>query len=368
MGTSFPTKSDELTAEWLTTALRDNGALGDGAVTQVTCEGVGEQGQTGECFKLALEYGGDRGQAPDTLVAKVSPPHEEIRGQMHAMGLYEREVRFYEHFGADAGISVPGCFGAHIDSETGDFLLLLEDMSECRNGDFWVSNLEDTQTAVDAAAKMHARWWKSPKLAEAAWLKQHDNVDYNETLLGAVIRGVLPVAEEKFPEHLTGNLLQAARKLAEGWEGFIHHDEGDDFTLVHGDFHPKQMFFPQDGAGRFAVFDWQTAAASVPGEDLARILYMGQRSADLRDSRAALLQRYLDGLTKGGVEYDLGRVERSVQQGLMISLFITVFASATSDVAILDEAASARGVDYRERMFTDLGEVIEDFQATDVLG
>ena len=266
MADTFPTTGDALTAEWVTETLHGTGALPDGSrISNIDRAGVEEQGQTGEVFRLTLTYEGDTGHAPASLVAKVAPPFEEIRQQMHALGLYEREVRFYQNFATEVGLPVPKPYFADINSETGDFLLLLEDMSDCRNGDFWVSAIDDVRQAVDAAAVMHAKWWCSPRLGEAKWPQQHDDVAYNETMLAAVLRGTLPVVQQKYPEQFSGYLLETTQKLADKWESFFHYDEGDPFTLIHGDYHPKQMFFPTDKGGRFAVFDWQTVAAGWPG-------------------------------------------------------------------------------------------------------
>jgi len=367
MAGDFPTTGDAITPQWLTGVLREAGVLDDGQVSTIQRVGVDEQGQTGECVVLSLSYDGSCGDAPAALVAKVSPPHEEVRGQMHAMGLYEREVRFYQHLAADVGMPVPRSYFADITAETGEFLLLLEDLSACRNGDGWVTPLEDQHVAIDALAKMHSRWWCSPRIRETKWLPQHDDAAYNETLIAAVLRGVLPVAEQKYPEHLRGYLLECARKLTAQWESFAHHDEGDVFTLCHGDYHPKQLFFPTERDDRFAAFDWQTVASGRPGTDLARIVATGLTPAQMRDRSGELVSRYHEGLAAAGVQWERTRLDEAVRQGLLAALAVVVFAVATTDTAIIDAAASQRGMDWRQRMFTEFSEVLEDFGAIDLL-
>ncbi|MDH5673173.1 MAG: ecdysteroid 22-kinase family protein [Myxococcales bacterium] len=364
----FPKTIDAIGVEWLTEALHAAGALPEhGAVVELSSEPVGEQGQTGEVAKLTLRYEGERGQAPLSLVAKVPPPFEQIRQQMHAMGLYQREVRFYQDIGDEAGISVPHCYFAGIDDDSGDFLLLLEDMSACREGDFWLGSLEDTRTAVDALAGMHARWWNSPKLVEFPWLVQHDDADYNVTMLGAVIKGTLPVVEQRFAEHFTGYIRDAARKLEENWASLTTWQPEWPFTLTHNDYHPKQFFFPTEAGGRFAVFDWQSVASSAPTNDLARILIYGLRPDALREHRAELLARYRRGLSERGVNYDAKQLEYDCRKSMLFSLFIMIFACATSDVSILEEAARKRGMNYLDRVFTDLGQNLEDNRVLEVL-
>ena len=321
-----------------------------------------------ESGSILESFEGDLGSAPSSLVAKVAPPYEEIRQQMHALGLYEREVRFYQNFGEGSGISVPQCYFADVNVETGDFLLLLEDLSACREGDFWESNIEDVQQAIDGLAGMHARWWCSPKLREeASWLRQHDDVDYNQTLLGAVLRGVLPQVEAKFSEHFDGYLRDVGRKLADRWESFVAYREGEAFSLVHGDFHPKQLFFASERGGRFAVFDWQSVCAGPPAWDLSRILLMGLRPDAMREHLPDLLQRYRQGLLREGVEYPQETLELEVRKGLLMTLFITAFATATSDMSILEDAATSRGVDCMDRVFGDLSRALQDNRVHELL-
>ena len=50
------------------------------------------------------------------------------------------------------------CFYAEIDKESGDYLLLMEDMSKCRVGDL-SGKLEDVEVAIENLASFHAGWW-----------------------------------------------------------------------------------------------------------------------------------------------------------------------------------------------------------------
>jgi len=62
------------------------------------------------------------------------------------------------------------------------------------------------------------------------------------------------------------------RRLGERWEALVAPRPADAYTLAHVDYHPKQMFFPHQGRGRFAVFDWQGVCVSVGAMDLQRAL------------------------------------------------------------------------------------------------
>ncbi len=49
----------------------------------------------------------------------------------------------------------------------------------------------------------------------------------------------------------------------------------DSLTLVHGGYHPGNIFFQSNNEGRFAVYDWAAVHNGCAGEDLGRIIFFG---------------------------------------------------------------------------------------------
>jgi hypothetical protein len=365
---TFPRARDEITDAWLTSALRGAGVLDAGRVVGHDIGPVTEQGQTTDVVRIALRYDMPEAGAPASVVLKLATPFESARQYMHSLGLYEREVRFYQEFGADPGISIPRGYFAEVDLASGHFAILMEDMRDCRNGDFWVSSLADAEEALRHLAPFHAKWWQSPVLRERRWLRQPDDVAYYGAVLGPVLRAVLPQLEAKFPSEFRGYTRDCARRLAERWDAFWPPRAGQEFTLVHTDYHPKQLFFATPQGGRFAVFDWQSVCVGVGGGDVQRILLTGLSPADLRKHQERLIDLYHAGLREHGIEYAPERLREDVREQMLITLYIMVFALATTDTSILQVQASERGCDWRRRVFDDLGEVLEDNRAIDVLG
>ena len=77
----------DLTAEWLTAAI---GA----PIERFTFERIGT-GQMSECYRVALTYAADGARAARSVVLKVAATDPMSRQTGLALGLYEREVRFY---------------------------------------------------------------------------------------------------------------------------------------------------------------------------------------------------------------------------------------------------------------------------------
>ena len=131
-----PSGPDKLSNEWLTAALRRSGAIGESAVSTHSWKSVERPGAAGIVVRITLDYEGpSEAAAPQTIIAKFASQYAPLRSLLNSHGLYRTEVEFYRHFGADAGIPVPRCYFADLDPSSGYFVLLLEDMRDCRVGD-----------------------------------------------------------------------------------------------------------------------------------------------------------------------------------------------------------------------------------------
>lgn len=367
MPAPFPRTRSEITDSWLTHALRQGGGIREAGVVGHEVSPLAEPGQTGDVVRIALRYDRAEPDAPKSLIAKFAAPFEAARQSMHALGLYEREVRFYQDFGADPGISIPRGYHSEIDLATGDFVILMEDMQGCRNGDFWTCPLEDVEVALRHLAPFHAKWWQSPVIRQKAWLRQPDDAAYHGGVLGPLLQALVPALEAKYPDAFKGTMRDCARLLAERWDEFWRPRSEHAYTLVHTDYHPKQLFFPTEAGGRFAVFDWQSVQVSLAGSDVQRILAMGLRPAVLCAHRDRLIALYHGLLREHGVDYPLEQLALDVRQQLLISLYIMVFALVTTDVSILEMQAAERGIDWRERIFDDFSEILEDNRVIDLV-
>ncbi len=108
----------DLTASWLTEK------IGAGDVTEFTVERIGT-GQMSECYRVQLTYAVPGG--PSSVVLKVAATDPMSRQTGQALGLYEREVRFYAEVAPRLGGPIAPCYHAAVDAQTGAFDLLLGD-------------------------------------------------------------------------------------------------------------------------------------------------------------------------------------------------------------------------------------------------
>ncbi len=157
-------RPSDLTAEWLGSAL---GA----AVTEFAVERIGT-GQMSECYRVELTRTADAG--PSSVVLKVAATDPVSRQTGLALGLYEREVRFYTDIAPTLGGGpVAACYSAAFEPGTGAFHLLLGDAGPAVVGDeLRGATIEQARLALAELARLHAPAFGDASMAQAAWLNR----------------------------------------------------------------------------------------------------------------------------------------------------------------------------------------------------
>src|SRR5262245_59856951 len=132
----IPGAPQELTAAWLTAALRAGGVLRAAAVADFACEPLGGgEGLIGQLARVRLRCDPPEEGAPATLIAKFPSAHAANRAIGMRMGFYEVEGRFYQEIAEDVDLRTARCYFTGVRPETEEFLLLLEDLAPARCGD-----------------------------------------------------------------------------------------------------------------------------------------------------------------------------------------------------------------------------------------
>lgn len=373
MSSVIPASPDELSDRWLESTLRERGVLQDAHIIGHRMEISETQGAAAVIARLRLEYDRAEPGAPHTLVAKFASPYEPIRRLMQAVGGYAREVEFYRHFGADPGISTPHCYHADIDPASGVFVLLLEDMGNARVPDGFVTSIEDVELAVRNLAPFHAKWWNHPRLRELEFLR-YPGGDADRVFMAqakVALAAALPVAKGRFGEDLPATLVAVAERLDATFDSAMEvrrQASRDSVTLVHGDFHPGQIFYPSARGGHFAVFDWQTVSAGSGGDDLARIISTGLTPEQLETCVPRLIDLYHALLVGHGVTgYDIERCREDFRLGLVTSVAINIIASVNIDPAIIEEFEASSDVRVTDAMFGWLAAAVDAHGVLDAL-
>ncbi len=333
--TADPSTTSEITASWLTDALRQSATIGaDTYVASIDLDpsaaGVGFMGEIG---KLAVTYGGAATDAPTSLVAKFPTHSPEVRAMMHPTRIYEREHRFYRELADRSPLRTPAIH--HVTCETAAtpdderYMLVMEDLSDMTLGD-QVAGVSPDQAmrAVVALAGHHAAFWGGVGLDGADFVPVI-NGPLNQA--GASIYEVsLPGFMDVFGEAIKPELRNYVRDYASMRTQIIDDLAAMPHTLVHFDFRADNLLFDDDGS--MAVIDWQTISQGGAVADLGYFLSQNLGTEDRRACEVELLRAYHQALVEHGIcGYSFDDLLADYRVGITCGWVIPVLAVGSLD-------------------------------------
>ncbi|CAN5574229.1 phosphotransferase [soil metagenome] len=285
-------KPSDLTAEWLTTVL-------GGPVSDFAVERIGT-GQMSECYRITLTYAAESSgdQLPDSVVLKVAAADPTSRQTGLALGLYEREVRFYTdiapRLAADATGPVAPCRHSAFDPATGIFDLVLGDAAPATVGDeIRGATVDQALLAVSQLGGLHTQLLGDDVLAGTDW--HNRDAPINQLLIGQLYAAFA----DRYADSMSADQRIVCERLVAGFDAYLGAEGAEDRTmgLVHGDYRLDNMLFGDDGS--LTVVDWQTVTWGPALTDLAYFIGCALPVDARRAHYDALLAAYHDALGPG---------------------------------------------------------------------
>lgn len=277
----------DLSASWLTAA------IGAGSVADFAVERIGT-GQMSECYRVRLDYADADSTGPDSVVLKVAATDPVSRQTGLALGLYEREVRFYGDIAPRLGGPIAPCYHAAIDTATGAFDLLLGDAGPAVVGDEIAgATTEQATLAVAELGRLHGPLLGDTSLAEAPWLNR--DAPLNQAMITQLYAGFI----ERYGDRIAAEHRAVCEHLIAAFDGYLAQESepGRIQGLVHGDYRLDNMLFGTPDADRpLTVVDWQTVSWGPALTDLAYFLGCALSTPDRRAGYDALLLAYHEAL------------------------------------------------------------------------
>lgn len=344
-------------AAWLNNAL-------DGwpQIASVSHDDIGEgTGIFGQISRVNVTYAGDSGSSPKQMVVKMACLEPENLAIANALGIYERELRFYEELATTLPFRIPASYLAHR-GDDGRFVLIIEDLSdEFEVGDQVIGATPEQATAViDALVPFHVQWWQHPNLDSMDWLPLSNAPAYKAAVPG-IYRAGLPVLETAWADKISSEALAAAQALEPKFEELMDRIAGEPRTVIHTDTRLDNIFFARDGSGEVALIDFQLA---LRGRAVADVAYLVGTSMSIEDGAAHwdnILRRWHDGVTASGVEYPWDDCLTHYKEAALYYL-----SGAMSLVGTFD-AGNERGAALVHAYSTRILEHVADINAIDVL-
>jgi hypothetical protein len=285
---------DDLSAQWMTAALRESGH--DVIVASLRSEPVGT-GQMAHNERIYLDYEQNQSGAPETIVGKFPSPSEESRAS-GARGAYRAETLFYTRLADRLPIRTPKCFYGAISEDATTFTLLLEDLAPARQGDQIAGASDDEiEMAVRNLAGLHAPIWNDPLLDDLDWTFQGLSEEF-----ALYVEMGTPAFIDRYKDRLSEEDADTLRSFASGVRRWMEIRPPEK-TLVHGDYRlDNLMFDTQAGDVRVAAVDWQTLSVGCGGQDLAYLLGNSSPPEQRRRHESHMLGVYREAMAALGVE------------------------------------------------------------------
>jgi len=288
----------EVTPEWLGAflSLRHPG-------TVVERIAIGDRSDgTAVRLSLTIDYapGRDNGLPArmflkSTLVSMVAP-----------LSMYRCEVEFYQTMRPEFTIETPQVYGCELDTETGHFVLVMEDL-QARDAFMGVATTpytpDQAAAVIGTMADLHANYWNTPRVNDDfAWLETHlsgGNVDYfrrNGPEQFWKEYGTCPykarIIDPTDPEWAPARLWSALWKVQE-------IDAAEVPTVLHGDTHVGNTYVTPAGEG--GLLDWQLMRFGCWAHDVTYHIVSALTVEDRRAHEADLLRGYLNAMTGRGI-------------------------------------------------------------------
>ncbi|OBH07856.1 phosphotransferase [Mycobacterium sp. E2699] len=280
----------DLTAPWLAAA------VGSGPIADFAVERIGT-GQMSECYRVRITYADPATDGPESVVLKVAASDPVSRQTGAALGLYEREVRFYGDIAPGLGGPIAPCYHAAVDTATGAFDLLLGDAGPAVVGDEIAgATTQQALLGVVELGRLHGPLLGDASLADAPWLNRDSPL--SQAMIAPLYAGFIDrYGEQIAPEHRV-----VCERLVAAFDGYLAQESAADRIrgLVHGDYRLDNMLFGTAGADRpLTVVDWQTVSWGPALTDLSYFLGCALRTQDRRERYDELLRAYQEALGPG---------------------------------------------------------------------
>jgi hypothetical protein len=302
-GLALPGRVEEVTAEFLTEALR----IEHPDVVVMRLDHAKVRHGSNSTVRLVLEYNraGHEAGLPATMYAKGQwTPRALDRGSSRGP---VREARFYQDVAPLLPeLNVPACHFAGV-SPDGGAVIVMEDLL-ARNAILGSAGesltVEQAYLLADQLAMLHALWFDAPELAAVDWLAGDDEGD-DVDRMAEEETGIFGSFQEwwwekrtHFPhnEFLPPELLDRQVVKRALVNKYKLEDAGPK-CLIHGDPHLGNMFM--DRQGRPGLYDWGPRAGRW-ANDLNYAIVGSLEVEDRRAHERDILRHYLERLSAHG--------------------------------------------------------------------
>ncbi len=325
-----------LSPQWLSAALRSTRLLpANNSVSQVRPERL-SGGLMANTYILHLSYLEQDDALPASIVAKFPSSNPDSRAAGKEMLAYEREVKFYKEISARLSIKVPALYYADIDTDTGNFALLIEHLDQARVVTSGDCNFTQLKASIRELAKLHADTWNRKGLPVAPWILAFDDAGYQQQYLSwsrlglNIMLGAQGVDKPEYFEAVSEGVINCLK----AWPEYLASHS----CLIHCDYRLSNLLYLGDSES--VAVDWQTLHIGNPGFDTFYFIHSSQVSDE---EGLELLRAYYDVLSAQlGDSYSWDACLEDYYLGVIYAAFMVMVTTFGVGANSLSEVAKAQ--------------------------
>jgi hypothetical protein len=295
MNIKNPLHPGEITAEWITFALRAGGIINQSVARILNEEIVGAgRGFLSSVVRASLDYDREEKDAPKSVVVKIEPESDTLHRFGDELNAFQREIRFYKEVARNVPIRLPILYFS-VD-EPPAYSMVMEDLSSYTPGDQVIGmHTGQVMATVENLAKLQAKYWNNIALEQLKWMPTTNGIgiDYQEKW-------------ESFVEHFGSFVdikgLEVGERLGKSIPWLEEEIEKRPKTIVHTDLREDNLLFGDPNSDdAVLILDWQLAIRSIGVFDVARIIGGSELPSERSGHQLEVLRCWYDALIREGV-------------------------------------------------------------------
>ena len=315
---------EDVTAAWMTNVMRDHGSLSDDQdVTAVEAVSLGEQaGLLGILYRATMTYS-DGAAGPASAIIKVPTDDPAQRGVADLLGFFNRECTFYSERADTTSFRTAKIYGmVRPTAESTDFVIVMEDLGHLNQVDQVAgATLAETESAIIAIAKQHARYWLHDDLPSLADPFMPLDGPVYQAALPQVFAGGWPAAKEHGAGVLTAEMIEFGDRYGEVLP-FMLEALSAPATLCHGDFRGDNLMFDEEG--NISIIDFQIVGVGHGSFDIGYFMSQSLESDVRKEHEGHILALYTKTLNEAGIDISIEDVTAKYRIALALCFIYAV--------------------------------------------
>ncbi len=237
----------------------------------------------------------------------------------------------------------------------------MEDLADYRVGNqIDGADLQETELAVDELAKLHGAFWN--RVQDIQWVPHIANSYHADNMVNLTEVG-WPAMVTAFDAFIPDPIASLGERFQRALPDLQARMDTPPITLLHGDFRMENFLYGTRATHHpMVLIDWQGPLLGRGLVDLALLLCQSTQTEVRRAHEPALLQRYLDGLVRLGVQ--LPSFDQSWQDYRATVLYNWCYVAVVAGTL---DPSNARGFAWMSQMVARQCAASQDLQVFDLL-